>query len=771
MNNQNKILLLEEDFQLCTALTKALQEAGWPVIPLDSAEKALETVYSTAFDLLIVDISRPRQYDVISPAVIQAQMPAAAAALIITERRGGENPRHFSPQDSLDFLCRPFAVGDVLRKAELLQFRLDQKRRKICREQRLSQLAHWNLAAMLNSCRQHLLNAADYQKIQSACSLARSWGEPLGILSPEKEELEAATALLGIEQCAGLRTQAVLQDGSCPEYIRSLLTNSQNLPALIARLALARFMHPERPLQYPESQRIILEQSLAALPNIPSQTTSLSPERRLLDFGLVLLQAGDWTHAVQAFRQVGSQGSLRHQVDALLGLAAAARLARRYTAVSGYVKKAVAAAQILGPAPHAAAQLNGAVCLMRAGSSETLHYLESGRHILQALDLEPELSRATLALATQKDLPEQEILNALKRWEISAAPASVCQDCPWLAPWLLRRHISRTPSPYYSRLLRLAHHCSAPFWEILSDCSQTPALRRCCARLLEDAASGNTAAGAVSLREESEEKPLSHVCEKPGKDYISCPARPLLQVHSLGNVHISAGGCTVNARDWLTSKIRNLLFMLLSSPDGLSEDTIIEEFWPDNWEKGRQNLYTATSSLRRVLKKYFPEQSGLIRRQNGQLLWQNSLPLWYDLREVRRLAAKVHSADSLNAWQSLLSLIQGPFLPDCQQNWAETVRAEITDLQREGLHWLSSYYFHRRQSAESLDYAQRLLALDTTDQPACELALQAHLQLGQTEKAVRLYQHFCANLRRELNAAPNTALIKLYHQARLGLTC
>ncbi|MDO5295267.1 MAG: response regulator [bacterium] len=264
---------------------------------------------------------------------------------------------------------------------------------------------------------------------------------------------------------------------------------------------------------------------------------------------------------------------------------------------------------------------------------------------------------------------------------------------------------------------------------------------------------------------------ISQVCEKTVSPYMSSSPSPMLKVSSLGKLSISSATCILTDQDWLTNKAKYLFIMLLCHSSGLSEDKILDELWPGNWEKGKQNLYHATSCLRRALKKLLPSHSALIQRRSGLLYWKDTVPLWFDIREVRRLASKADNAESADSWLEIIRLLQGQFLPDCTLNWAEAIRSEMASLQRSGLQWLSNYYLQRQQSANSLNYARCLLKMDSTDQPACELALRAYLQLGQPDKAVRLYQRFSANLLRELNAAPTTALIKLYHQAKMGLSC
>lgn len=281
--------------------------------------------------------------------------------------------------------------------------------------------------------------------------------------------------------------------------------------------------------------------------------------------------------------------------------------------------------------------------------------------------------------------------------------------------------------------------------------------------------SGGDAAANPTLA--ADNMPISKVCENTVSPYIYSSPRPMLKVSSLGQLSISSATCILTDQDWLTNKAKYLFIMLLCHSRGLSEDKILDELWPGNWEKGKQNLYHATSCLRRALKKLLPSHSELIQRRSGLLYWKDAVPLWFDIREVRRLASQADNAESAESWLEIIRLLQGQFLPDCTLNWAEAIRSEMASLQRSGLQWLSNYYLQRQQSANSLNYARCLLEIDSTDQPACELALRAYLQLGQPDKAVRLYQQFSANLLRELNAAPKTALIKLYHQAKMGLSC
>lgn len=245
--------------------------------------------------------------------------------------------------------------------------------------------------------------------------------------------------------------------------------------------------------------------------------------------------------------------------------------------------------------------------------------------------------------------------------------------------------------------------------------------------------------------------------------------RPLIQAYALGEATVRCNGRIVEDSLWHTTKNKSLFFCLLSHPHGVSEDAILEEFWPNCLETGKQNLYAATSKLRHMFRALSKSEHRFIVRRQGRLLWENGLPLWYDLQEVRRQATLLPGTNSLSPYQRLVELIRGTFLPECEHFWAQTVRTEINLLWLNALTFLSRHFLQLNQATQALEYAQQLARQFPLEQQGCELNMRAWLSLGHSTRALECYNTFCAELRRELNAEPTLDLLTLYQQAKMGV--
>ena len=245
---------------------------------------------------------------------------------------------------------------------------------------------------------------------------------------------------------------------------------------------------------------------------------------------------------------------------------------------------------------------------------------------------------------------------------------------------------------------------------------------------------------------------------------------PILQVYSLGEVSVRCNGRIIEDSQWHTTKNKHLFFCLLSHPHGISEDAILEEFWPHAWETGKQNLYSATSKLRHIFRSLSGSERRFIVRRQGRLIWEDNLPLWYDLHEVRRQAQDAHSVTALAANLRLVELTRGPFLTECEHNWAQTVRTEVELLTQNALAFLSRHYLEAGNNEEALELAQRLMTQYPLEQLGCELTMRALLNLGHSTRALACCRTFCDRLRHELDAAPTLELQKLYQQAKMGVT-
>ncbi len=820
MKQSGKILILEDDDALRELLAEVLQDEGREVIAVSCGESAIEAAASELLDLVVLDVRMPGLDGLDTLSLMHGQL-RGASTLVITGYASEDDSIRALRLGVADYLKKPFELSSFMQKVEELSQRTQRQRLQQGRESRLISLNQWTISSVLASACAQPLSSQERSRVVQGAQLARAMGELLGFEPPELYELSTGCALMGLSSYSDIAP--LLQDPSCPSFIRQLFEDATTLAANLAHLAT---IFPQSSAEYPlipEAHRELLLQAyhlaqaqLSSHHDAPAHPASLGADMHqqtaLLDLGMALLQTGAWAEAYQTFCRACHQTQGTLALEAHLCLAETARLSQRYGEIAEILDTAIKLGGTIGPCHQAQAYLRGALCLIKAALPQARPWLEQSGQIFSQLRLQGEWARATLALATQSDMADEQLLSALAIYAETADLPPIIEDCPWLVPELLHRlpasgsdnqlseeelsdQEAPLASPFWAHLNRLCHLNPHYFWEASQDPLWERSQRLWALKLLCDNAAflpsdmrakvstqltaadpGATricrpseAAEAIASAAHRAGHAPNPQCRESLLSYAPCQTNPTLQLTTLGGFSVRIGGGAVADKLWHTSKTKYLLVYLLSHPHGIEEDTLIEAFWPRNWETGKQNIYAATSRLRRVLKPFYAPQTEFILRERSLLIWDSRLPCWFDLAELRQAASRTHQADSPNAWRRIADLGRNPFLPGCDMEWAEEIRREVESQRRLSLRQLSHHYWGQQRPAEALEYARQLQELEPYDMDCCELILRAHMRLGQNDRALRHYQRFCLTLQRDLQAQPTTALIELFHKARLGI--
>jgi DNA-binding SARP family transcriptional activator len=87
----------------------------------------------------------------------------------------------------------------------------------------------------------------------------------------------------------------------------------------------------------------------------------------------------------------------------------------------------------------------------------------------------------------------------------------------------------------------------------------------------------------------------------------------------------------------------------------------------------------------------------------------------------------------------------------------------------ESLHRLCQLAEESTNHDQVLECTQRILQLDRCNQEAYRTGMQAYIQSGRPEAAVRLFERCSRTLKTELEMEPSIELLSLYHRAKLSL--
>lgn len=228
-----------------------------------------------------------------------------------------------------------------------------------------------------------------------------------------------------------------------------------------------------------------------------------------------------------------------------------------------------------------------------------------------------------------------------------------------------------------------------------------------------------------------------------------------IEVNCLGGLQVIREGKTLGNRAWRTTKTRFLFARLLEAhPMLVSEEALIEEFWPGPLEKGRDSLYNATSQVRSVLRKAGISEA-VIKTPTGVQL-HPELKILYDTNELRNCLLQFEQSLKEGHWDQALPLArqavlraERPFLPDCYLDWAIRVRDQIEARVLSTCLAIAKGCYLKSSYPESIEFAKRGVEFDPLQEHLVAVLVESLIQSGRPAEAIRQYQSYVDHWNKE----------------------
>lgn len=239
-------------------------------------------------------------------------------------------------------------------------------------------------------------------------------------------------------------------------------------------------------------------------------------------------------------------------------------------------------------------------------------------------------------------------------------------------------------------------------------------------------------------------------------------APPRLTIQALGRARVMLGGEVVTDPEWRSRKVvRDLFFLLLAHPEGLSKESIGTIFWPEcSPSQLKLRFKNSIYRLRRALG-----QDVVLFDQDGYRFNQ-ALDYEYDvqafLRKVAQAQATTAPNEQLAAYRAAVDLYQGPYLPEVDETWVWPERERLRRAYVEAILKLALLYLETGAHEETLNYCQRVLNQNPCQERAHRLAMRAYAAIGNKAAVAHQFEHCQQALRQETNAPPSPQTQLLY---------
>jgi DNA-binding SARP family transcriptional activator len=243
----------------------------------------------------------------------------------------------------------------------------------------------------------------------------------------------------------------------------------------------------------------------------------------------------------------------------------------------------------------------------------------------------------------------------------------------------------------------------------------------------------------------------------------------VLRISALGPARVEKEGRPLDSPDWI-QKSRELLYFVLSHPEGRTKEQIGLALWPEaSTAQLRSSFHDTLYRLRRALggKEW-------ISFKKGRYTFERTLSYSYDveafeenLSNARRL--KTESPErAIEHLQEAADLYGGDFLEDLavEGEWAFVRQEELRRAYGESLLYLGALLVARGRHAEAAEAYRKAISHDRFLEEAHRGLMRSQAALGERGRALRHYEELVKMLEDELGASPAPETSALYESLR-----
>ena len=244
---------------------------------------------------------------------------------------------------------------------------------------------------------------------------------------------------------------------------------------------------------------------------------------------------------------------------------------------------------------------------------------------------------------------------------------------------------------------------------------------------------------------------------------ISIQRSPKITIQALGPGQVWLDDSLVSVTEWRTQPtVRELFFLLLSNPDGLTKEDVGLILWPDSSTKQlKVQFKNAVYRLRRALGKdiVIYDNEADIYRFNWNLDYQYDVEMFW--KEIKR--SKILSGDErIEAFNAAVKVFQDNYLSEGEGLWIEVEREKIWKAYLRAELGLARLMYFKSNYHSSLAHIHRVLSRDQCQEEAHRLAMKVYATMGNQADLVRQYETCKTVLNKMLGISPSKQTENLF---------
>jgi len=239
------------------------------------------------------------------------------------------------------------------------------------------------------------------------------------------------------------------------------------------------------------------------------------------------------------------------------------------------------------------------------------------------------------------------------------------------------------------------------------------------------------------------------------------PAR--LDIRAFGKAEVAVQNRVLAISDWKTQTSRDLFFLFLAHPEGLSKEEVGIIFWPDSSPAElKLRFKNAIYRMRHAIG------SEVVIFRDDFYQFNRSIDYEYDvqnfLAEIERAKHEKNEAKKKKILLNVLDLYRGPYLPEIDDIWATADRQKYLDFYMNALINLIRICIENKEMDKGLAYCQQALKTDIYNEEIYRLSMQIYADLGNKASVFKQFEICRKVLKDDLNIDPSDQTINLYER-------
>ncbi|KPL71457.1 hypothetical protein ADN00_17395 [Ornatilinea apprima] len=231
-------------------------------------------------------------------------------------------------------------------------------------------------------------------------------------------------------------------------------------------------------------------------------------------------------------------------------------------------------------------------------------------------------------------------------------------------------------------------------------------------------------------------------------------APPRMRIRAFGKIEVWRNDKLVTNQEWQAQSSRDLFYILLTHPEGLTKETIGAIFWPEiSNDDLRFRFKNTMYRLRHAVGR------DTILLEDNYYRFNRLLDYDFDvenfLREMRLAQKSVLETQKIEHCRKAIEAYQGPFLPEIEEDWAYMERTRLMQHYINILLELSELYLKQKEFIKALETCQKALQEDSCNEASHRLAMRIHAAMGNRAEVARQFERCQQALKEEINVNPS----------------